>query len=207
MRLHIDRAPWPDVVAEVKADMKGDAADRMRLAEQRAVANLTGQIAQKLRNGARFADAIVDSNTLPVSGGSFNARAWIWAKGAKAQAMITGFAEGSVVRSPDGFWLAIPLPAVPRTGGNRARRMTPGEVERRLGVRLRLKLAGRTALLVMDHVTPALSGAGYRQATPGRMAQGRASHSVPMFLLIPQAHLPRRLDLDAAAEAGLSAFD
>ena len=123
----------------------------------------------------------------------------------KAEQILRAWSEGVTIRSSAGFWLAIPTEHVPRDSRNR--RLSPGEVEKRFGVSLRLVPAGgprRSALLVMDDVVQARNGRGWRQATAGRLAQGRAAQGVVMFVLVPEVTLSRRLDPQAAVSAEFS---
>jgi hypothetical protein len=101
---------------------------------------------------------------------------------------------GPLIRSKDGFWLAIPLPAAGKS--TRGGRITPGEWERRRGLRLRF---------VYRRIGPSLLVAEGRLNTKG---QAVVSHSktergkvtAPTSLLMPHEKLPKRLDLarDAA---------
>ena len=80
------------------------------------------------------------------SGGSLNAAALVWTK---APHILASHDEGTVIRSADGGWLAIPLPAAGR--GRFGRKMTPAEYEQRTGQQLRFVYRrGRSALLVAD---------------------------------------------------------
>ncbi|SEG35074.1 DUF6441 family protein, partial [Jhaorihella thermophila] len=96
-----------------------------------------------------------------------------------------------------GFWLAIPLPAAGK--GRRGAKMTPGEWERRRGLRLRFIYRRRgPSLLVADG---RLNTKGLGVASRSKTGRGRAT--VPIFLLVPQVKLPKRLDLDRDAERAL----
>ena len=97
----------------------------------------------------------------------------------------------------DNFWLAIPLPAAGR--GRRGAKLTPGEWERRRGLRLRF-VYRRTgpSLLVADG---RLNTKGLGVASRSKTGRGRAT--VPIFLLVPQVKLPKRLDLDRDADRAL----
>lgn len=53
----------------------------------------------------------------------------------KAEKILEGFEYSSVIRSPNGFWLAIPTKAIPKRIRNK--RMTPALYEQTKGVRLR----------------------------------------------------------------------
>lgn len=81
--------------------------------------------------------------------------------------------------------------------GLRGRRITPGEWERRRGLRLRFVYRRRgPSLLVADRARINKRG----QAVASRSKTGRNQVTTPIFLLVPQVKLPKRLDLarDAA---------
>jgi len=89
----------------------------------------------------------------------------------------------------DNFWLAIPLPAAGKS--LRGGRITPGEWERRRGLRL---------WFVYRRTGPSLLVAESRlntkgQAVVSRSKTGRGKVTAPIFLLVPQVKLPKRLDL------------
>jgi hypothetical protein len=121
-----------------------------------------------------------------------NAAAVVWSK---APVIIGAHDAGPLIRSKNGFWLAIPTPAAGKALGGR--RITPAAWERKTGLRLRF-VYRRTgpSLLVADSVR--LDARGH--AAVSRSKTGRGQVTVPMFLLVPQVKLPRRLDLaqDAA---------
>lgn len=136
--------------------------------------------------------------------GAINPVAGIFVRGRRAQRIIWAWTDGAVIRGRSGNWLAIPTPAVPRVGGGRgtSRRMTPPEVEAHFNRELDYvqPRGGRSGLLVMD-LLRAKSGRGYRQTTERRLAQGRTVEPVVMFVLIPQAVIPRKLALEPVVRA------
>lgn len=81
--------------------------------------------------GRRLANSIRNQN-FPRSGESLDAAALVWSK---APVIVGAHDTGPLIRSQDGFWLTIPLPAAGR--GLRGRRITPGEWWRRRGLSLR----------------------------------------------------------------------
>jgi hypothetical protein len=94
-----------------------------------------------------------------------------------------------LVWTVDGFWLAILLPAAGKStlGG----RITPGEWERRRGLRLRFvdRRTGPSLLVAEGR----LNTKG--QAVVSRLKTRRGKVTAPIFLLVPQVRLPKRLDL------------
>lgn len=103
--------------------------------------------------------------------------------GKRSRGAITFWSQSGAVRGKSGQYLAIPTPAAGSRG--RGRDLTPGEWERRTGIRLRFVYRpGRASLLVADNSV--LSGrAGIaRGNTAKRIAAGRGSSTVPIFVLI-----------------------
>ena len=140
--------------------------------------------------GPRLARTI-RSEQFPKGRPSLNAAALVWSK---APVIVNAHDTGPLIRSRNGFWLAIPTPAAgtSRRGG----RITPGEWERRTGLRLRF---------VYRRAGPSLMVAEGRLNTKGRAVAsrsktGRGVVTAPIFLLVPQVRLPKRLDL--ARDAG-----
>jgi hypothetical protein len=140
--------------------------------------------------GPRLANSI-RSQLFPKSGESLNAAALVWSK---APVIVGAHETGPLIRSKNGFWLAIPTKAAGR--GLRGGRITPGEWERRRGMRLRF-VYRRTgpSLLVADRARINTRG----QAVASRSKTGRGRVTVPIFLLVPQVNLPKWLDLARAA--------
>ena len=123
---------------------------------------------------------------------SIGAASLVWSK---APAIVGAHDTGPLIRSKTGFWLAIPTPAAGR--GLRGGKITPGEWERRRGLRLRFvyRRCG-PSLLVADRARINKRG----QAVASRAKTGRNQVTAPIFLLVPQVKLPKRLDLDRDAE-------
>ena len=81
--------------------------------------------------GARLARTI-RSEQFPKGRTSLNAAALVWSK---ALVIVGAHDTGPLIRSKSEFWLAIPTPAAGKS--LRGGRITPGEWERRTGLRLR----------------------------------------------------------------------
>ncbi|WP_319825856.1 DUF6441 family protein [Thalassovita sp.] len=176
------------MAAEIRAGEKAVSL-AMREAGSGLKADWRGQITAA-GLGQRLANSI-RSASYPKSGDSLEAAALVWSK---APVIVGAHDAGPLIRSKSGFWLAIPLPAAGKGVGGR--RMTPGEWEKRRGLRLRFVWRRRgPSLLVADG---RLSSRGLGVASRAKSGRGRAS--VPVFLLVPQVRLRKRLDLarDAA---------
>jgi hypothetical protein len=182
----------PDLAAIMAAEIK---------AGERAVSNAISEAGNSVKSawraqitgaglGQRLANTI-RSEHFPKGKPSLNAAAVVWSK---APVIVGAHDTGPLIRSKDGFWLAIPTAAAGKSA--RGGRITPGEWERRSGLRLRF---------VYRRTGPSLLVAEGRLNTRGRAVAsrsktGRGVTTVPIFLLVPQVKLRKRLDLarDAA---------
>jgi hypothetical protein len=135
--------------------------------------------------GTRLAKTI-RSQTYPRSGQSLNAAVVVWSK---APVIVGAHDTGPLIRSRNGFWLAIPTPAAGRS--LRSGRITPREWERRTGLGLRFiyRRSGPSLLVAEGRLNTRGSAVRSRSKT------GRGAATVPIFLLVPQVRLPKRLDL------------
>jgi hypothetical protein len=194
MKLKLDITP--DLTAmmatEIKAGEKAVTA-AMRETGTDLKSDWRGQITGA-GLGRRLANSIRSQN-FPRSGESLDAAALVWSK---APVIVGAHDTGPLIRSKDGFWLAIPLPAAGR--GLRGRRITPSEWERRRGLRLRFVYRRRgPSLLVADRARINKRG----QAVASRSKTGRNQVTAPIFLLVPQVKLPKRLTLARDADRAL----
>jgi hypothetical protein len=190
MKLKLDITP--DLAAMMAAEIN---------AGEKAVSQAVGQAGTSVKTawrtqitgaglGQRLANTI-RSEQFPKGRPSLNAAAVVWSK---APVIIGAHDTGPLIRSKNGFWLAIPTPAAGKSA--RGGRITPGEWERRSGLRLRFIYRRRgPSLLVAER---RLNTKG--RAVASRSKTGRGVATVPIFLLVPQVRLRKRLDLarDAA---------
>lgn len=190
MKLGIDITP--DLIAvmaaEIQAGEKAVSA-AMRDAGTSLKSAWRGQITQA-GLGRRLANSI-RSQVYPKSGDSLNAAALVWSK---APVIVGAHDTGPLIRSKNGFWLAIPTAAAGR--GLKGGRITPGEWERRRGLRLRFIYRRRGPSLLVAEGRLNSRGLG----VASRSKTGRGKTSVPIFLLVPQVKLAKRLDLARDAE-------
>ncbi|MCC5993810.1 MAG: hypothetical protein JJT99_14955 [Rhodobacteraceae bacterium] len=190
MKLKLDITP--DLFAMMAAEIK---------AGERAVTTATREAGNSVKSawraqitgaglGQRLANTI-RSEQFPNGRPSLSAAAVVWSK---APMIIGAHDTGPLIRSRNGFWLAIPTPAAGKSA--RGGRITPGEWERRSGLRLRFvyRRTGPSLLVAEGR----LNARG--RAVASRSKTGRGLTTVPIFLLVPQVRLPKRLDLarDAA---------
>jgi hypothetical protein len=190
MKLKIDITP--DIVAMMQEEV---------LAGERAVSAAMRQAGTNLKSawrtqitsaglGLRLANSIRAAN-FPKSGESLNAATLVWSN---APVIVGAHDSGPLIRSKNGFWLAIPTPAAGKS--TRGGKITPGEWERRTGLRLRFIYRRRGPSLMVAEGRLNTKG----RAVASRSKSGRGVVTSPIFLLVPQVKLPKRLDLarDAA---------
>ncbi|KGJ22726.1 DUF6441 family protein [Paracoccus sanguinis] len=190
MQLKLDITP--DLVAMMAAEIR---------AGERAVSQAVSEAGNSVKSswraqitgaglGQRLANTI-RSEQFPKGRPSLSAAAVVWSK---APVIIGAHDTGPLIRSRNGFWLAIPTPAAGKS--SRGGRITPGEWERRSGLRLRFvyRRTGPSLLVAEGR----LNARG--RAVASRSRTGRGVTTVPIFLLVPQVQLRKRLDLarDAA---------
>jgi len=190
MKLGLDIKP--DLIAVMAAEIKaGEQAvsTAMREASTDLKTAWRGQITQA-GLGQRLSKSI-RSQTYPKTGESLKAAALVWSN---APQIIGAHNTGPLIRSKDGFWLAIPTPAAGK--GRRGKALTPDEWENRRGLRLRFVYRRRgPSLLVADG---RLNNRGLGMASRSKTGRGRST--VPIFLLVPQVKLAKRLNLGRDAD-------
>ncbi|TJZ89689.1 hypothetical protein FA743_17930 [Paracoccus gahaiensis] len=185
----------PDIAAlmqvEINAGEKAVSA-AMREAGTSLKTAWRGQITgaglgMRLGNSIRLA-------TYPKASASLNAAALVWSN---APVIVGAHDAGPLIRSKDGFWLAIPTAAAGKS--TRGGRITPGEWERRTGLRLRFVYRRRGPNLLVAEGRLNAKG----RAVASRSKTGRGVATVPIFLLVPQVKLQKRLDLARDAESAV----
>lgn len=146
--------------------------------------------------GQRLARTI-RSETYPKHKSSMNAANMIWTR---APTIVDAHASGALIRARDSFFLAVPLAAA--GAGRNGKRPTPDEWQARTGLRLQLIRRRNGPSLLVAEGRIAKSG----RAVASRSKTGRGLTSVPIFLLVPQVKLRKRLDLEKPAQAALAAL-
>jgi hypothetical protein len=126
---------------------------------------------------------------------SIAAAGWVFSKAPK---IVRAFNEGALIKSKDGFFLAIPTEAAPKRGIG-GRRISPSTFpEHTLGKLRFVYRSGKISLLVVDNLREGTGKrGGFRRASDSALKSGRGLATVVMFLLIPQAKLTKRLDYQA----------
>ena len=183
----------------IRLEVLGDIGAMMAaeiMAGERAVTKAVGDAGTGLKTawrgqitsaglGQRLARTIRAAQ-YPKGKPSLNAAALVWSQ---APVVLGAHDTGPLIRSRNGFWLAIPTPAAGKS--TRGGRITPGEWERRRGMRLRFIYRPRGPSLLVAEGRLNARGVG----VASRSKTGRGLTTVPIFLLMRQVKLRKRLDL------------
>jgi len=185
--------------ATFSLDSKKLAADGDRMVRQhlaagtQAVTTTTRALERKLEAATQAAVPgrlfrAWNSSAYPEKGPAQNPVGTVWLKGrARTQGAVQFWTTPGAIRNKGatgGKYLAVPLPAAGSRG--RGRSLSPVEWEARHNQELRfVARRGRPPLLVADNAV--LSGRTRiaRPNTARRTAAGRASTTVPIFVLLP----------------------
>ena len=192
-------------VDKVSYELRGE----IYLAATRAVQRATRQLEQDLEAQTR---AVVKGNawrawksrTYPNSARpSKDPVGMVFGNGGRrTKGMIAYWSQPGVNRSAAGFWRAIPTKAAGSQG--RDRNLTPGEWERRTGIKLEMvmprKGRGRYAMLIASGTFAKNKSGALRKFTQRREDQGREQISVPIFILIPEQVHANRVSIGSAVE-------
>jgi hypothetical protein len=165
-----------------------DAADGLK-------AELRGQI-----TGADLGERLARTwrgEVYPKGQQSIAAAGFVWSK---APGIVRVYEDGAVIRSTRGLFLAIPTDAAGGSGDGGAK-ITPGGWERRTGQRLRFVYRrGAPSLLVADNLRARRGKrGGFARASAAALRTGRGLITVPIFILLPQVTVKKRLDVAGAA--------
>ena len=123
----------------------------------------------------------------------------------KASRIMEGFEDAAVIRSKDGWWLAIPTPNAPKRGVG-GKRINPSNFPEHTYGRLRFVYrSGKPSLLVVDNARASYnrkSGQlrGFRKASDRAVSKGSGLTTVVMFWLVPQVQLPRLITFNTEAK-------
>ena len=169
-----------------------EASDGLKMDMRRQV--LSAGLGQRLANTWR--DAVY-----PQFGLSLRAAGVVYTRASK---IMEGFDQGTIIRSKDGFWLAIPTPNAPKR--IMGKKTTPGNYEKAKGTRLQFVYrANGPSLLVAREMQPSYKRQtgelrGFRNASKRTLTTGRGLTSVVMFWLVPQVKMPRHLSFQQQAQ-------
>jgi len=201
--------------AALRGDLNEVLKAELRVAERAVTAGIrqaTDGLKTELRRqitsaglGSRLANTW-RGDVYPKGQPSIGAAGYVWSK---APRLVRLYEEGAVIRSKQGLFLAIPTPAAGRFGDGR-QKITPGAWERIHGMRLRFVYRrGSPSLLVADNVRltkrgRAAANIGRRQGAAFTRLTGRTT--VPLFILVPEVTVRKRLDIDGAAQKWIAAL-
>lgn len=191
--MRIDVAVAGDVLAQMHEEV---------LAGEKAVSQSMASAATGLKTdwrsqilgaglGPKMARTI-QSRKYPIAQDSLNAAALVWAN---APEPISAFDSGVLIKSQNGFYLAIPTAAAGSQGIGR-KRITPRGWEQRTGLRLQFIYRRRGPSFLVAEARLNTKG----RAVASRSKSGRGIATVPIFLLVAQVSLKKRLDLARDAE-------
>ncbi len=190
LKLDID----PDIVAMMAAEVAaGERAVSAAIREAGTGLKAPGGCRSPARGSGPGSPAPSGRSSSPRPRPSLNAAVVVWSN---APVIVGAHDTGSLIRSKSGFWLAIPTPSAGKS--LRGGRITPGEWERRTGLRLRFIYRRRgPSLLVAEG---RLDSKG--RAVASRSKTGRGLVTAPIFLLVPQVKLPKTAGPRAGCRAG-----
>lgn len=185
----------PDLVAMMQAEITvGERAVSAAILE--ASSGLKSDWRREI-TGAGLGDRLartIRSAQYPKGKASLNAAALVWSNAP----MIVGAHEtGPLIRSKGGLWLAIPTAAAGKSA--RGGRITPREWEQRRGLQLRFIYRSRGPSLLVAEGRLNSRGLG----VASRAKTGRGMATVPIFLLVRQVKLTKRLELSRSAETAV----
>lgn len=187
--------------AALQGDLEAYMHEELATAEQ-AVTSGIREEASNLKDALR-ADVIQGglgrrlskswrAEVYPKHGASLGAAALVYTKAPK---LIDAFDKGTTIRSAEGFWLAIPTPSAPRFGTDRKRINPSNFPEARLGKLRFVYRDGKSGLLVVDNQRLRKGKRpGYTLSRSKKaLSTGEGLSTVPMFFLVPQTRLKKRL--------------
>jgi len=196
--------PWRDAITGVRDDLAEDVAATMDQVQQGLKTDLRAQV-NAAGLGGRLANTW-QGRRYPAGRPSLDASAYVFSK---APEIADAFDRGPTITPVNGAkYLAIPTANVPRTAAGRGsgHRMTPAEVETFFNQDLKFVRSGMGRLIAYVDVIGTAAG-GFKRATGKQLVrlygQGKSAPraaQVVMFILTPTARMPRRLDVDQAAQ-------
>ncbi|MDX9862649.1 MAG: DUF6441 family protein [Rhodospirillales bacterium] len=192
--------------AAIEGDLTRFLADELKAGEEAVTAGIreaTNGLKLELRQqivGAGLGRRLANtwrSEVYPKGQNSISAAGLVFSK---APNIVRAYADGALIRSKHGLFLAIPTPAAGRYGDGR-KKITPGGWERAHGQRLRFVYRRRGPSLLVAENLRALTGkrGGFGKASASALRTGRGLATVPMFILVPQVTIRKRLDVAGTA--------
>lgn len=201
------------IAAAIEGDLTRYLSDELKAGEEAVTAGIreaTNGLKLDLRQqiaGAGLGQRLANtwrSEIYPKGQNSIRAAGLVFSK---APSIVRAYADGAVIRSKHGFFLAIPTPAAGKYGDGK-QKMNPGLWERMHGARLKFVYRRRGPSLLVAESLRARAGkrGGFAKASASALRTGRGLATVPMFILVPQVTIKKRLDVDGAANKWLAAL-
>ncbi len=121
----------------------------------------------------------------------------------RAPQIIESFDQGTLIKAKKGKYLAIPTKNAPKRINRR--KPTPKNYVENKGPLRFVKTRGGTAFLVADDRRASYSRKtgefrGFRKASKRALKTGKGLTTVVMFILIPTAKMPKKLDVQKIAD-------
>ncbi len=182
-----------DAEKAVSSGMR-EATDGLKNAMRAQVAS--AGLGQKLEKSWR-------GDVYPKGKDSVNAAGHVYTKAAK---IMEGFEKATVIRSPDGWWLAIPSENAPKRG-NGGKRITPSNFpEAQLGKLRFVYRSGKPSLLVVDNSRASYNRKtgrlrGFKKASDKALTKGHGLTTVVMFFLVPSVSIPKKISFWVQVES------
>ena len=198
------------VSVTVDGDLKaiyGTSLAEGKRAVQRGVSLSGGEVQSDWRGqiaGAGLGSRLqrtIRKRVYPEGRNSLRAAALVWSNAGK---IVDAFERGVTIRSENGFYLAIPLPAAGKQVGGK--RITPGLWERKTGRRLQFVFRKGKPPLLVDTGTKAIGNVMVKKRQRrGGLALSEPTtfknRTIPIFVLKSSVKLPKKLSLMNTANA------
>lgn len=201
------------IAAALEGDLRRLLAEETRMAEQAVTAGIheaADGLKRELRQqvtGAGLGRKLANTwraEVYPRGRASIGAAGLVFSR---APNVVGLYADGAILRSRRGLYLAIPTPAAGRYGDGK-QKMNPGLWERMHGARLKFVYRRNGPSLLVAENLRARAGrrGGFAKASASGLRTGRRLATVPMFILVPQVTIRKRLDVAGAANKWLAAL-
>ena len=199
------------VSVTVDGDLKaiyGTSLAEGKRAVQRGVSLSGGEVQSDWRGqiaGAGLGSRLqrtIRKRVYPEGRNSLRAAALVWSNAGK---IVDAFERGVTIRSPNGFYLAIPLPAAGRFGTGQ-KKITPAGWEKRTGRQLQFVYRKGKPPLLVDTGTKAVGNVMVKKRQRrGGLALSEPTtfknRTIPIFVLKSSVKLPKKLSLMNTANA------
>ena len=168
---------------QLRASLTGNLAEILdkelknaEIAVTRGISTATSQLKDAMRKqvkSARLGSRVAYTwrgDVFPKSKNSLRAVGIIYSK---ADKIMQSFEYGLVIKGKDGFWLAIPTPAIPKKIGGK--KITPALYEKMKGIRLRYV---------------------YRPYGTSLLVHEQKRRTIIAFWLVPQVKMPKLINFE-----------